>query len=185
MMNSSKWSCSTLWASENAIYYCLSNLDVSSLWSSFVSCRCAFRVNATLSNSWYAFSSGLSVLASNGPGITVWIKFLQFDINSICSLLFLSRCSHLVWLLVAASVARVPKICPNSPSLNFAVLTTIGDPSWLRWIIVGLCSLWCSFFFLSFLFLLNLCWLTCCSASGSASGWFWSGWFPNCWYSLV
>ena len=29
----------------------------------------------------------------------------------------------------------------------------VVNPSWLRWINVSFCSLWCSFFFLSFLFL--------------------------------
>ena len=157
MMDSSKWSFSTLWVSENVVYYYLSNLCVPSFLSSFVSCSYACRVDTTLSNSWYDFSSGLSVSAYNGPGMTVWIKFLQFDRNSIFSFLVLSRCSCLVWLLVASSVARVSKSCPNSSSLNFAVSTAVVNPGWLRWITVDLCSLWCSFFFLSFLFLLFLC----------------------------
>ena len=96
----------------------------------------------------------------------------------------LSSYSRLVWLLVVASVARVSKSCPNSPSLNFTMSTTVDDPSWLRWITVGLCSLWFSFFFLSFLFLLFLCWSACCFSYGFASGWFLGGWFPSWWSSL-
>ena len=96
----------------------------------------------------------------------------------------LSSCSRLVWILVFASVVRVPKSWPDSLSLNFTVSTTEVDPSWMRWITVDLCSLWCSFFFLSFLFLLCLCWLAYCFACFSASGWFSGSWFPRCWSLL-
>ena len=157
MIDSSKWSYSTLWASKNVVYCFLNSLDVSSFCYAFVFCICVCRVNTTLSNRWYDFSSGLLVSASIGPSITVWIKLLHFVKNSIFSFLVLSNCSHLVWLLFATSVARVSRSWPSSPSLSFVVLTTISNPSWLRWIIVGLCSLWCSFFFLSFLFLVCLC----------------------------
>ena len=82
-----------------------------------------------LSNSWYAFSNGLLMSVSSGPGMTVCVKVLHLVRNSTCSVFIFSIRSCLVWFLTDASLVSDPRSQYNSPSLSFGVSTMEVDPS--------------------------------------------------------
>ena len=82
-----------------------------------------------LSNSWYAFSSDLSVSVYVGPGMIVYVKALHLVRNSTCYVFIFLIFSCLVWFLVNASLVSAPKSRSNSPSLSFGVSTAEVNPN--------------------------------------------------------